>query len=59
MAAFGRVDNLFDTFYYEHLSKSVHASQAGLGYEQSGRIPEPGRSYWLSVNYRFASAGVL
>ncbi|MGL5556918.1 MAG: TonB-dependent copper receptor, partial [Aeromonas veronii] len=53
------VDNLFDTFYYEHLSKSVHASQAGLGYEQSGRIPEPGRSYWLSVNYRFASAGVL
>ena len=33
------VDNLFDTFYYEHLSKSVHASQAGLGYEQSGRIP--------------------
>lgn len=53
------VDNLFDTFYYEHLSKSVHSSQAGLGYEQSGRIPEPGRSYWLSVNYRFASAGVL
>ncbi|MFM5323265.1 TonB-dependent copper receptor [Aeromonas veronii] len=53
------VDNLFDTFYYEHLSKSVHASQAGLGYEQSGRIPEPGRSYWLSLNYRFASAGVL
>lgn len=53
------VDNLFDTFYYEHLSKSVHSSQAGLGYEQSGRIPEPGRSYWLSLNYRFASAGVL
>ena len=53
------VDNLFDTFYYEHLSKSVHASQAGLGYEQVGRIPEPGRAYWLSVSYRFASAGVL
>ncbi|WP_368225804.1 TonB-dependent copper receptor [Aeromonas sp. R1-1] len=53
------VDNLFDTFYYEHLSKSVHSSQAGLGYEQSGRIPEPGRSYWLSVNYRFASAGAI
>ena len=40
-------------FYYEHLSKSVHASQAGLGYEQVGRIPEPGRAYWLSVSYRF------
>lgn len=53
------VDNLFDTFYYEHLSKSVHSSQAGLGYEQSGRIPEPGRAYWISVNYRFASDGVL
>lgn len=53
------VDNLFDTFYYEHLSKSVHSSQVGLGYEQSGRIPEPGRAYWISVNYRFASDGVL
>ncbi|MCX7127306.1 hypothetical protein [Aeromonas sp.] len=41
------------------LFKLLHASQAGLGYEQSGRIPEPGRSYLLSVNYRFASAGVL
>ncbi|EKP0260961.1 hypothetical protein JFQ93_002243 [Aeromonas sobria] len=43
----------------QHLFTSQHASQAGLGYEQSGRIPEPGRSYWLSVNYRFASAGAI
>ncbi|ENY73779.1 TonB-dependent copper receptor, partial [Aeromonas diversa CDC 2478-85] len=55
----GGVDNLFDTFYYEHLSKSVHASQADIGYEQSGRIPEPGRTFWLGVSYRFRSAGAL
>ncbi|ALP40006.1 TonB-dependent copper receptor [Aeromonas schubertii] len=55
----GGIDNLFDTFYYEHLSKSVHASQADIGYEQSGRIPEPGRTFWLGVNYRFRSAGAL
>lgn len=53
------IDNVLDASYYEHLSKSIHSSQASLGYPQTGRISEPGRTYWLSLNYRFGTPGVF
>lgn len=53
------IDNLFDTYYYEHLSKSVPADMADIGYEQTGRIPEPGRAFWISISYNFDSSAEI
>jgi iron complex outermembrane recepter protein len=43
------VDNLFDRHYVEHLSR---AGAAVAGFAQIGRIPEPGRTLWLTLDLR-------
>lgn len=47
------IDNLFDKRYAEHLSRNVSPMVAAIGYEQTGRINEPGRTLWLSLGYSF------
>ncbi|MBZ5727089.1 MAG: TonB-dependent receptor [Acidobacteriia bacterium] len=41
------VDNLLDRFYYSHLSYTRDPYRSGV------RIPEPGRTLYLNVSYRF------
>lgn len=41
------VENLFDKFYYEHLSYLRDPFSTGT------KVPEPGRSFYLNVSYRF------
>lgn len=43
------VDNLFDRHYHEHLARPVEVASA----LSTTRIAEPGRSVYLSVDYRF------
>ena len=43
----GGVDNLFDKFYYEHLSYLRDPFSSGI------KVPEPGRSFYLNVSYLF------
>jgi len=50
--AFG-VDNIFDKTYAEHLSKSGTSSLASSGFEQTTRVNEPGRTFWLKGSIRF------
>lgn len=47
--AFG-VDNLFDKTYAEAISKSGEASMIS-GYEQTTRVNEPGRTFWLKAQF--------
>ncbi len=47
------IDNLFDKRYAEHLSRNVSPMVAAIGYEQTGRINEPGRTLWLSLGFSF------
>jgi iron complex outermembrane receptor protein len=42
------VDNLFDKTYAEHLSRG---GTAVTGYEQTTRINEPGRNFWLRAQF--------
>lgn len=42
------IDNLFDRTYAEHLSR---AGASVAGYEQTTRVNEPGRFFWLKVDY--------
>jgi len=44
------IDNLFDKTYAEHLSKS---GADVSGYEQTMRVNEPGRSFWLRARFDF------
>ena len=44
------IDNLLNKAYAEHLSK---AATPLPGYAASGKIPEPGRTWWLKTAYRF------
>src|SRR5690554_5765271 len=46
----GGVDNLLDETYAEHISKS---GAMIAGYEQIGRINEPGRTLWLKMQLSF------
>jgi iron complex outermembrane receptor protein len=43
------VDNLFDKAYAEHLSRG---GAAVSGFEQTTRVNEPGRTFWLKVGAR-------
>lgn len=44
------IDNLFDVTYAEHISRS---GAAIAGYEQTTRINEPGRTFWLKAQWHF------
>ena len=44
------VDNLFDKTYAEHISR---AGAAVSGYEQTTRVNEPGRTFWIKGNIMF------
>lgn len=44
------IDNLFDTTYAEHLSRS---GSTVSGYEQTTRVNEPGRTFWVKGNIAF------
>lgn len=44
------IDNLFDTLYAEHISKS---GADIAGYEQTKRVNEPGRTVWAKLQWRF------
>lgn len=44
------VDNLFDETYAEYISK---AGTAVAGYEQTTRVNEPGRTFWVKTTYSF------
>lgn len=44
------IDNLFDETYAEHISK---AGAMIAGYDQTLRINEPGRNYWLKAQVSF------
>ncbi|MFV0277677.1 MAG: TonB-dependent receptor domain-containing protein, partial [Parahaliea sp.] len=44
------VDNLLDATYAEHISR---AGASVSGFEQLGRINEPGRTLWLKASYSF------
>lgn len=46
----GGIDNLFDETYAEHISK---AGAMIAGYDQTTRINEPGRTYWLKAQLSF------
>ncbi len=46
----GGVDNLLDETYAEHISKS---GAMIAGYEQIGRVNEPGRTLWLKMQLTF------
>ena len=44
------IDNLFDRTYAEHLSRS---GAMVAGYEQTTRVNEPGRTFWLKVGLSY------
>lgn len=44
------IDNIFDETYSEHISK---AGAMIAGYEQTTRVNEPGRTYWLKAQLSF------
>lgn len=46
------IDNIFDTLYAYHLSKSG-VDIGALGIESTSRIYEPGRSIWAKIKMRF------
>lgn len=46
------VDNIFDRTYAEHISRSGEAVVIP-GFEQTTRVNEPGRSYWIKANVKF------
>lgn len=46
------IDNIADTFYAYHLSKSG-VDIGSLGIESTNRIYEPGRSIWAKINLKF------
>jgi iron complex outermembrane receptor protein len=44
------IDNLFDKAYSEHLNM---AGMSEFGYTSGQQIKEPGRTWWLEINYHF------
>ena len=46
------IDNLFNRFYYEHLSFQRDPFRSGV------KVPEPGRSFYVNVSYTFQKAGL-
>ncbi len=44
------VDNLLDRTYYEHVSR---AGAEVAGFEQTDRVYEPGRTFWLKATAKF------
>jgi iron complex outermembrane receptor protein len=44
------IDNLFNHNYSEHLNL---AGVSQFGYASTQRIPEPGRTWWLNMEYQF------
>jgi iron complex outermembrane receptor protein len=44
------VDNIFDKTYAEAISRS---GAAVAGFDQTTRVNEPGRSFWVKANYNF------
>lgn len=44
------IDNVFDRNYAEHISRS---GAAVPGYEQTARVNEPGRFFWLKLSHKF------
>lgn len=51
-ASFG-IDNLFDKNYAEHVSKSGAGNDLLLPEERTLQVNEPGRSFWLKLDYQF------
>lgn len=48
------VDNILDKGYAEHISRTGSvAALAAEGYEQTVRVYEPGRTFWVKGNVRF------
>jgi iron complex outermembrane recepter protein len=47
LVAFG-IDNLLDKTYAEHISRS---GAMIAGFEQTTRVNEPGRNFWIKANY--------
>lgn len=45
------VDNLFDQNYAEHISRS--GSEMISGFEQTTRVNEPGRNFWVRAQLKF------
>lgn len=48
------IDNLLDRDYAEHLSR---AGTMVTGYEQTAKVNEPGRTFWLKMAAGFGAAG--
>ncbi len=44
------VDNIFDRTYAEHISRS---GAMVAGFEQTTRVNEPGRNFWVKASYSF------
>ncbi|MEW5726416.1 MAG: TonB-dependent copper receptor [Pseudomonadota bacterium] len=48
------VDNILDKAYAEHISRTgAVTALAAEGYEQTVRVHEPGRTFWVKGNVRF------
>lgn len=47
------VDNLLDEVYAEHISRSAADNQALPLSDRTKQVNEPGRTYWLSLDYYF------
>jgi iron complex outermembrane receptor protein len=45
------VENIFDTYYYEHLSKNFAFNQDG--HTTAERVPEPGRNAYVNLTMKF------
>lgn len=46
----GGVDNLFNKEYKEHLNRD---GDAGFGFPAHYQVPEPGRTFWTRVDFKF------
>lgn len=46
------IDNLFDKAYAEHLSRSGSDAMI-VGFEQTQRVNEPGRTFWMQASVNF------
>ncbi|WP_028115109.1 TonB-dependent copper receptor [Ferrimonas senticii] len=47
------IDNLFDRAYAEHVSKAGAGNDLLEGNERTVRVNEPGRNFWVKLDYQF------
>jgi iron complex outermembrane receptor protein len=47
------VDNLLDQAYAEHVSRGSTNTLIGAGYEQTLKVNEPGRTFWVKGSLKF------